>query len=127
MKMLSAEHLEARAVHAAKFHDNWYSKRPTPRRAVEFHVEYPPIDDPDGPRQSFAVDQVLFLRGRNGEFLVTVAGGIITCWEVPLDGSEAYRVAEFRDFNNAKIRQVIVNEDAKHDVEMAYWICDDRT
>ena len=124
IRRLSAEHLEARAVHAAKFHDNWYSKQPAPRRAVEFRVERPSESGPGEVLQTNQVEQVLFLRGRNGEFLITLAGGVITCWELPLDGSEAYRVAEHKD--DQRIRQVLVNEDPKNNVELAYSMFDDR-
>lgn len=117
IQSFSAEHLETRAVHAAKLHDNWYSKHPKPRQAVEFQLDR--VDDDEHPPK---VDQVLFLPGRSGEFLVTLAGGVITCWEVPMDGSGAYQIARW-DHDNA-VEQIIVNQDPNHDVEIAYWSVD---
>lgn len=122
IRTLSAEHLETRTIHAAKFHDNWYSKRPAPQRAMEFCVKHPPEAGREAPCK---VSQVLFLPGRNGEFLIVLADGIITCWEVPLDGSEAYRFAEYEDARGNNIRQVIVNEDSTHPVQLAYFVHDD--
>lgn len=113
LKAFSSEHLEARAVHAAKLHDNWYSKRPKPRRAIEFRLERI-----EGDQRPPAVNQVLFLPGRSGEFIVTLAGGVIICWEVPLDGSGAYRIAEWTEDN--AVEQIVVNQDPGHDVEIAY-------
>ncbi|KIP11576.1 hypothetical protein PHLGIDRAFT_63566 [Phlebiopsis gigantea 11061_1 CR5-6] len=113
LKAFSSGHLEARAVHAAKLHDNWYSKHPKPRRAVEFS-----LDRIEGDERPPAVNQVLFLTGRSGEFIVTLAGGVITAWEVPLDGSGAYRIAEWMHDN--AVEQIVVNQDPGHDVELAY-------
>jgi len=132
LKEISSQHLEARAVHAAKFHENWYSTRPKPRRIVEFDsaatIEVPfivggagggaggvPIMESSPSKVS--VTQVLFLPGRNGEFVVTAAGRCVTCWEVPLDGSGAYRVAEWT--SDRPIEEMVVNEDPKHPVQLA--------
>lgn len=117
IKALSAKHLEARAVHAAKFNDNWYSAQPKPRGAVEFQVGAAISDG-----TSAAVKEVLFLRGRCGEFLLTLTGKTIECWEVPLDGSGAYRIAEWTDDHG--IEQLVVNQDPMHDVEVAYLAID---
>ncbi|TCD60584.1 hypothetical protein EIP91_009842 [Steccherinum ochraceum] len=105
---VSAVDLESRIVHAAKFHENWYSDRPTPRRTIIFR---------DGHLGS--VSQVLFLPGRDGQYLVTVARKMITCWEVPLDGSDAYRLAEWRCEPELTIEKVVVNEDATSTATMA--------
>lgn len=113
IKALSAQHLESRAVHAAKFNDNWYSPHPKPRGAIEFSLEGV---EPDGTPAS--VRKVLFLKGRSGEFLVTLARKTIECWEVPLDGSGAYRIAEWTDEHG--IEQLLVNEDPNHPAEIAY-------
>lgn len=121
LKTLSAEHLEARTIHAAKFHDNWYSKRPAPQRAVEFYVdEHPPENGPEESQESCKISTVLFLPGRNGEFLIILGDGVITCWEVPLDGSEAYRFAEYKEISGNRIKQLIVNDDPTHPVQLAY-------
>jgi len=109
IKALSSEHLEARAVHAAKFHENWYSPRPAPRRSIEFRGAKFNIEKP----ANTIIRQVLFLPGRNGELLLSTAGKVMTCWEVPLGGSGAYPVAEW--VSEAEIEQMIVNEDVgKH-------------
>ena len=113
LKAFSAEHLEARTVHAAKLHDNWYSRHPKPQRAIEFK-----LDLIEGDERLPAVNQVLFLPGRSGEFIVALAGGVITCWEVPLDGSGAYRIAEWT--NDNAVEQIVVNQDLGNDVELAY-------
>ncbi|KAH9858667.1 hypothetical protein C2E23DRAFT_716722 [Lenzites betulinus] len=118
LKALDAAHLEHRAVHAAKFHDNWNSTHPVARKAIEFSaLSY--VDDqlPDD-SQAAAVSHVSFLPGRNGKYLITVVGRVLTCWEVPLGESEAYRVAEW--IAASKIEQVIVNDDPKSDIVLAY-------
>lgn len=117
IKALSAQHLEARAVHAAKFNDNWYSAQPKPRGAIEFFVD---AKTPEG--NPVAVKEVIFLKGRCGEFLVVWAGETIECWEVPLDGSGAYRIATWTE--QGQIQQVVVNEDPKHHTEIAYLSLD---
>ncbi|KAI0692024.1 hypothetical protein C8T65DRAFT_670163 [Cerioporus squamosus] len=117
LKALTAEHLEARAVHAASFHENWNSAHPVAKKTLEFcAVNY--LDDqlPDDNRS--AVTHVSFLPGRNGQYLITAVGRVLTCWEVPLGESEAYRVAEW--VSAQKIEQVIVNDDPKAEVVVAY-------
>lgn len=117
LKLLSAEHLEARAVHAARFHDNWCSPQPRPTRRIEFRADKClPDEVPDSHPTN--VNQVLFLPRHSGEFLVTVVGRVITCWEIPLDGSGAYRVAEW--VSSKKVDQVVINEDPKHEAILAY-------
>ncbi|KAH9947000.1 hypothetical protein B0H21DRAFT_741288, partial [Amylocystis lapponica] len=117
IKAFSAEHLEARAVHAARFHENWCSPAPRPRRTLEFNADRTlPEELPEQHRGT--IDKVLFLAGRNGEFLVTVTGRVITCWEVPLDGSGAYRVAEW--ISGKRVEQVIANEDPKSEAVLAF-------
>ncbi|KAI0373990.1 hypothetical protein BV20DRAFT_1011942 [Pilatotrama ljubarskyi] len=117
LKALDAEHLEARAVHAAKFHDNWNSAHPKTRKTIEFSaLTY--LDDQLPEDNQSAVSHVVFLPGRNGQYLITVVGRVLTCWEVPLGESEAYRVAEW--IAARKIEQVIVNDDPKSDVVLAY-------
>ncbi|CDO77102.1 hypothetical protein BN946_scf184501.g7 [Trametes cinnabarina] len=119
LKALDAEHLEARAVHAARFHDNWHSPHPVSKKTVEFSaVMY--MDDalPEEGYGQSAVTHVSFLPGRNGKYLVTAVGRMLTCWEVPLGESEAYPVAEW--IAARKIEQVVVNDDPKSDVVLAY-------
>ncbi|KAH8085955.1 hypothetical protein BXZ70DRAFT_956621 [Cristinia sonorae] len=110
----SAVDLESRTVHAAKFHENWYSSNPTPRRTITFYGEnFGPIIERS------PVKQVLFLPGKNGQYLVTVSRRMITCWEVPLDGAEAYKVAEWTCTLDTTIEKVIVNEDSKSPATLA--------
>lgn len=118
LKSLSSNHLESRAIHAAKFHENWYSNHPKPRRIIDFvpgNGEPDPAVDNERPRVT-AVKQVLFLPGRNGEFVVTAVGRSVICWEVPLDGSGAYRIAEWK--SHGDIEQLIANEDPKHHIQL---------
>ncbi|KAL4243869.1 hypothetical protein ABKN59_010758 [Abortiporus biennis] len=120
LKEISAQHLEARAVHAAKFHENWYSSRPTPRRSIEFAAEVPFPDSvtfSENHPPKFVVRQVRFLPGRNGEVIVTSVNRFVTCWEVPLDGSGAYRIAEWQAPRS--VEQLLVNEDPRHPVQLA--------
>ncbi|GBE80654.1 hypothetical protein BKA93DRAFT_801705 [Sparassis latifolia] len=117
LRVFSAEHLEARAVHAAKFHDNWCSPQPKPRHSIEFHAERCLPDELPQDLKT-TVKHVFFLPGRNGEFLVTVVGRVITCWEVPLDGSGAYRVAEW--VSSSRVEQAVVNEDPKNEAVLTF-------
>lgn len=121
IKAFSAEHLEARAVHAAKFHDNWCSPEPRPRRTLEFSADACLTDEAPAQHRS-TINRLFFLPGRNGEFVVTVSSRVIACWEVPLDGSGAYRVAEW--VSETKIEQVVVNEDPKSEGVLAYATAD---
>lgn len=119
LKALDAEHLEARAVHAARFHDNWNSAHPVSKKAIEFSaVTY--LDDalPDESYSRSSVTHLSFLPGRNGKYLVSVVGRVLTCWEVPLGETEAYAVAEW--VASRKIEQVIVNDDPQAEVVLAY-------
>ncbi|RDX47873.1 hypothetical protein OH76DRAFT_1405425 [Lentinus brumalis] len=117
LKALTAEHLETRAVHAASFHENWNSAHPLVKNTLEFcAVNY--LDDQLPDENRSAVTHVSFLPGRNGQYLITAVGRVLTCWEVPLGESEAYRVAEW--VSAKKIEQVIVNEDPKAEVVVAY-------
>ena len=116
LKTFSAAHLEARAIHAARLHSNWHSDNPKPTRAIEFQ-----LDKVWGEPVPPAVTQVLWLPGRSGEFLLTLAEGVITAWEVPLDGSGAYCVAKWVDMLAS---QIIVNQDPDHEFEIAYWAGD---
>ena len=115
LKALSSNHLETRTVHAAKFHENWYSTNPKPRRIIEFQPETC-IPEPEEQKPKVAVTQVLFLPGRNGEYIVTAVGKTVTCWEVPLDGSGAYRIAEWK--SHGDVEQIIANEDSKHHIQL---------
>lgn len=45
-------------------------------------------------------------------------GRVLTCWEIPLGESEAYRVAEW--VSATKIEQIVVNDDPKAEVTLAY-------
>ncbi len=124
-KAFSSSQLEARVVHASKFHDNWSSQHPKARRVVRFTADPPEVFQSSETQESCSVKQVLFLTGRNGEFLVTLAGGMITCWEVPLDGSRAYRVADWTA--NKDIQQVVANQDPEHCVDLAFWAYESRS
>lgn len=123
LKSLSAAHLEARVVHAAKLHDNWYSSHPRPRQAVEFLVKCPSDDE----QTASPISQVLFMPGRSGEFLLVLRGKGLSCWEVPLDGSGAYEIASFHH-EGVEIEQVIMNQDVNNGLgEFAFWSrCADR-
>ena len=110
----SAVDLESRTVHAAKFHENWYSDRPTVRRSIVFHDEYHESASERPP-----VRQVLFLPGRDGQYLVTVTRWTIICWEVPLQGGQAYRVAEWPCEPFHHIEKVVVNEDPESKATLA--------
>ena len=126
LQELSAEQIETRAVHAAKFHENWYSKHPSPRHSLEFEVSSPSQEDLSA-SLFCSVQELLFLRSRNGEYIITLAANVISCWEVPLDGSEAYCVAQHKAIpETMKFRQVIVNEDPKCGTELAYWMSDEQ-
>ncbi|KAI0823690.1 hypothetical protein BC628DRAFT_1382841 [Trametes gibbosa] len=117
LKALDAAHLETRAVHAAKFHDNWNSPHPVAKKTIEFSaLSY--LDDQLPDDTHCAVSHVSFLPGRNGKYLITVVGRVLTCWEIPLGESEAYRVAEWIAVR--RIEQVIVNDDPKSDIVLAY-------
>ncbi|OCH93728.1 hypothetical protein OBBRIDRAFT_770939 [Obba rivulosa] len=122
LRGLSAAHLEARVVHAARFHENWNAPRPAPRRSVKFDADPADLADvapdemPAAPRP--VVKQVLFLPGRSGEYVVTLVGRTIACWEVPLDGSGAYRVAVWE--SPVAVDQVVVNEDPTHEAVVAF-------
>ena len=117
LKALTVEQIEARAVHAASFHDNWTSARPVAKKTLEFcAVNY--LDDVLPEEHRSAVTNVSFLPGREGQFLITAVGRVLTCWEVPLGESEAYRIAEW--VSTRKIEQVIVNDDPKAEVVLAF-------
>lgn len=119
IKSLSAAHLEARVVHAAKLHDNWYSKNPRPRQAIEFQARCM-LDDAAGTPAS-PVSQVLFMPARSGEFLLVLAGKRLSCWEVPLDGSGAYEIVCIHE-DGINIEQVIVNQEPENGCgELAFW------
>ncbi|KAI0645748.1 hypothetical protein C8Q79DRAFT_911550 [Trametes meyenii] len=118
LKALNAEHLEARTVHASRFHDNWYSAHPVAKKAIEFSAA-PYMDNQLPEEDKPAVTHLSFLPGRNGKYLITAVGRILTCWEVPLGESEAYRVAEW--VASRKIEQVVVNDDPNGHVVLAYY------
>lgn len=116
----SAVDLELRTVHAAKFHENWYSSKPTPRKTITFqdiHVGFGSDRSP--------VKQVLFLHGSDGQYLVTVSRRTISCWEVPLEGVQAYRVAEWQCEGHLMVEKVMLNEDPKNSLATLACICGD--
>ncbi|KZT66335.1 hypothetical protein DAEQUDRAFT_730309 [Daedalea quercina L-15889] len=115
--MLSAEQLEVRAVHASKFHDNWCSSNPTARHTLSFVADQCLPDETLELHKS-TVSHVAFLPGYSGQFLVTVVGRIIACWEVPFDGSGVYRVADH--ISHHPIEHLIVNEDKDSEATLAY-------
>ena len=121
LKALTAEHLEARAVHASSFHDNWNAPHPRARRTVEFSAAPRGCEEEGGPlaleENANAVKHVSFLPGRNGQYLLTVVGKVLTAWEIPLGESEAYPAAEWVSVR--KIEQVVVNDDPRAEAVVA--------
>ncbi|KAH9942407.1 uncharacterized protein BXZ73DRAFT_40976 [Epithele typhae] len=114
LKALTSEHLEARTVHASRFHANWNAPRPVTRAAIEFCAESSRDPDADGPH---AVSHVAFLPGHNGQYLLTTVGKTLAAWEIPLGSSEAYCVAEW--VSTRKIEGMVVNDDPKGEVTVA--------
>lgn len=108
----SAKHFETRAVHAIKFHENWHSSCPTPKRRIRIEPTPSLGDERD------AIKKVFFLSGKKGEILVTITRQLITCWSVPLGGSEGARVAEL--VAPATITDAIVNEDSSHGTQIVF-------
>lgn len=108
LKTLSSKDLEIRVVHATRFHENWNSAAPKARQSVTFDAHRASDNLLEFEKPS--VRQLFFLPGYNGELLVTLVGSTITCWDVPLDGSKAYIVAEWT--HDRKIEQVVVNDEA---------------
>ncbi|PCH36145.1 hypothetical protein WOLCODRAFT_140239 [Wolfiporia cocos MD-104 SS10] len=117
LSALSDRDLEARVLRASKFHENWCSPHPAARRRVEFDA-YRTIVDDSAEAHKPTVRHVCFLPGHNGELLITVVGRIITCWEVPLDCGDVYRVAEW--VCDVHPEQVIVNDDPKAVAVLAF-------
>lgn len=108
----SAKHFETRAVHAIKFHENWHSERPAPKRKVKIQLK-------PKPGEAFgSIRRVFFLPGKKGEILVTVTQRSIACWEVPLGGSEGFCLAEI--VAPGDIRDAIVNEDPNHETQIVF-------
>ena len=117
LKALTAQHLEARAVHALRFHDNWNAAHPRARAIVKFSAaQYRDDQLPDEHQTS--VSHVAFLPGGDGRYLLTAVGRVLTAWEVPLGESEAYRVAEW--VAAKRIEQVVVNDDPRGEVVVSY-------
>ncbi|CCL98660.1 uncharacterized protein FIBRA_00662 [Fibroporia radiculosa] len=100
-RAFSAEQLEAR-----------------PQHAMTFQAARPPPQNEEVDTLESVVSHVCFLPGQHGQYLVTVVGRIITCWEIPLDGSDAYRVAEW--VNSKRVNHMIVNEDPYSDATLAF-------
>ena len=108
----SAKHFETRAVHAVKFHDNWHSERPAPKRKIKVQLRPKPGET------CSTVKKVFFLPGKKGEVLVTVTQRAVACWEVPLSGSEGFLLAEI--IVPGDIIDAVVNEDPKHEAQIAF-------
>ena len=119
MGSLSTKDIRNRAIHAAKFHDDWHSSKPTPYRAIEFRLRH--ASSPDSVESNLSqvpsVDQIFFLPRQNGQYIVILAGGVLSCWEVPLEGSTAYLVAEHREAS--AIKEIVVNDDPTHKAVLA--------
>ncbi|EMD37639.1 hypothetical protein CERSUDRAFT_94639 [Gelatoporia subvermispora B] len=133
LQSLSAEHLESRVIHALRFHENWNAAQPKVQRSIKFDTDVPSCETElegegeggcaeDVPRmpRTLQVKQVLFLPGRNGDFVLTLTERTIACWEVPLDGSDAYRIAVWE--NAVPIDQMVVNEDPTHEAVLAFTV-----
>ncbi|KDQ55883.1 hypothetical protein JAAARDRAFT_159340 [Jaapia argillacea MUCL 33604] len=115
IKGLSSRELESRAIHAARFHDNWSSAKPIPRNTLTFDATEPshpdpPTDDATTSETCQDVKQVLFLPGHSGQLMVSVLESGITCWEVPLDGSKAFPVAHWTNGDSSPVSKVITND-----------------
>jgi len=122
IKSLSAKELEVRALHAARFHQNWCSPYPRPRRCIEFQIEQ--TDDENNTTLSSTlsvvdpnpVTQVVFLPGFNGELLITLSGSHrVACWEIPLGSSQAFLIAERTLPENCTVEGLVPNDDPKSD------------
>ncbi|KAH9016211.1 hypothetical protein EDB84DRAFT_1404426 [Lactarius hengduanensis] len=118
LKSLSAKELEARAIHASRFHRNWSSSHPHSRRSVEFRAREPTAEEVSSLQLADAephpISQVLFPAGCNGELLITVEQCRVACWEVPFEGSEAFLVAE-RSLPDCVIDGLVVNDDSDNE------------
>ncbi|KAI0044230.1 hypothetical protein FA95DRAFT_1574617 [Auriscalpium vulgare] len=112
LKSLSAKELEVRALHAARFQQNWCSPAPRPRGGIEFQARHMETDESAALLEAHPhpISQVLFPSGHNGELVLTVEKARIVCWEVPFGGSEAFMVAE-RSLPDAAIGGVVVNDE----------------
>lgn len=114
LKSLSAKELEVRAIHASRFHRNWCSPHPSPRRNVDFPIRELITEDDSSLQLSkdhpHPISQVLFPPGYNGELLITVEKNRVTCWEIPFEGTEAFLVAE-RHLPDCVIDGLVVNDD----------------
>ncbi|KAI0063497.1 hypothetical protein BV25DRAFT_379153 [Artomyces pyxidatus] len=114
LKSLSAKELEVRAIHAARFHQNWSSSNPRPKRSIEFltRKDMSSVDD-DVLQETHPhpVSRIYFPAGYNGELVITVERMRVVCWEVPLGGSEAFMLAERTIPQDAIIDGLVVNED----------------
>ena len=118
LKSLSAKELEARAIHASRFHRNWSSSHPRSRRSVEFCAREPTVEEASplnlAEVHPHPISQVLFPAGFNGELLITVESNRVACWEIPFEGSEAFLVAE-RCLPDYVIDGVVVNDDSDNE------------
>ncbi|TFY59498.1 hypothetical protein EVG20_g7773 [Dentipellis fragilis] len=130
LKSLSSKDLEIRALHATRFQENWCSNRPRTKRCFQFNVDDSDDADANAAGASLTrehpapVSHVLFVPGSNGELIITVSGtSCITCWEVPLSGSESFIVAESKMPKNHIIDGIAVNTDPKSEGLLAVtWI-----
>jgi hypothetical protein len=115
LKSLSAKELEVRAIHASRFHRNWCSPRPRPRRNVDFPSREPITEDNSSVQllkdHPHPISRVLFPSGYNGELLVTVEQNRIACWEIPFEGSEAFLIAERFLLSDSLIDGLAINDD----------------
>lgn len=117
-KSLSAKELEARALHASRFHRNWSSSHPRSRRGVEFRAREPVVEEASSLQLAdvhpHPISQVLFPMGYNGELLITVEQNRVACWEIPFEGSEAFLVAE-RCLPDCVIDGLVINDDSDNE------------
>ncbi|KAH9034892.1 hypothetical protein EDB85DRAFT_1945973 [Lactarius pseudohatsudake] len=104
LKSLSAKELEARAIHASRFHRNWSSSHPHSRRSVEFRAREPTAEEVSS----------LQLADADPHPISQVEQCRVACWEVPFEGSEAFLVAE-RSLPDCVIDGLVVNDDSDNE------------
>lgn len=105
LRTLTSHDIETRAVHAARFHENWISGHPRVKRSQKFTVK-----DTINPNR---LTCVRFLKSRKGELVLTVVNGrVIMCWEVPLGlRTEPLKIAQWDELDLGFIVDIVVNED----------------
>lgn len=105
IRTLASHDLETRAVHAARFHENWTCGHPEIKRSLTFSAQ------PTG--STSAVTIIKFLPSRNGELLLTVTNRHkLRCWDVSLGlMAGPVKVAEWAE-EPATVTDIVVNQDS---------------